>query len=176
MDQLYASIDLHSTNSYCGIIDKNRDWVKHKRLKNRFEDIDAFFKPYKNQISAIAIESTYNGYWLIDGLMEEGYIVKLGNPAKMGDYSSLKEQNDKTDTKWLGTLLNLGIFPESYIYPKEDRPVRDLLRKRMLFQSAKMKVLNSINNQFQTWQNTNICQKDLMELWMKFAEPANRHR
>jgi len=164
MGQLYASIDLHSTNSYCGIVDENDNWIKHKRLRNRLEDIEGFFNPYKKEITAVGIESTYNGYWLIDGLMEAGYVMKLGNPSKMGDYSSLKDQNDKTDTKWLAKMLRLGIFPESYIYPKKERPVRDLLRKRMLFMSAKMKILNSIDNQFQTWLNTKIGQKKLLEL------------
>jgi hypothetical protein len=28
-------------------------------------------------------------------------------------------------------LLILGILPQGYIYPKDDRPVRDLARKRM---------------------------------------------
>jgi hypothetical protein len=30
----------------------------------------------------------------------------------------------------LARLLRLGIWPESYIYPKEERPIRDRLRKR----------------------------------------------
>ncbi|MBF0252795.1 MAG: IS110 family transposase [Candidatus Omnitrophica bacterium] len=164
MGQLYGAIDLHSTNSYCGVTDENDNWIKHKRLRNRIEDIEEFFNPYKDNISSIGIESTYNGYWLIDGLMEKGYVMKLGNPSQMGNYSNLKDQNDKTDTKWLAKMLRLGIFPESYIYPKEERPVRDLLRKRMLFVSTKMKINNSIDNQFQTWLNTKISQKDLLEL------------
>ncbi len=30
-------------------------------------------------------------------------------------------------------MLRLNILPEGYIYPKEERPVRDLLRRRLLF-------------------------------------------
>ena len=39
-------------------------------------------------------------------------------------------KDDRHDAFWLAQLLILGILPEGYIYPKEDRPVRDLLRKR----------------------------------------------
>ena len=30
-------------------------------------------------------------------------------------------------------MLRLNILPEGYIYPKDTRPVRDLLRRRLLF-------------------------------------------
>jgi hypothetical protein len=29
-------------------------------------------------------------------------------------------------------MLRLGILPEGYIYPKAERPLRDMLRRRML--------------------------------------------
>ena len=38
--------------------------------------------------------------------------------------------DDRHDAFWLAHVLSLGILPEGYIYPKEDRRVRDLLRKR----------------------------------------------
>ena len=133
MSTLYGGIDLHSSNCYCGIINEKDEWVKRKRMKNKMEDVDNFFKKYKQDLAGIAMESTYNGYWLMDGLKESGYDVKLGTPSKMGDYDGLKNPNDKTDTRWLAKMLRLKIFPEGYIYPKEDRAVRDLLRRRTLF-------------------------------------------
>lgn len=164
MGILYGAIDLHSSNCYCGITDQKDEWVKHKRLKNRLKDVNEFFKTNKENLEGIVIESTYNGYWLIDGLMESGYKVKLASPSKMGEYEGLKNQNDKTDTRWLAKMLRLGILPESYIYPKEVRPIRDLLRKRMLFINARTKILNSIQNQFQTWLSAKIGKCCLVEL------------
>ena len=78
----------------------------------------------------IAVESTYNWYWLVDGLMEEGYKVHLANPSAIQQYTGLKHADDKHDAFWLAEMLRLGILPEGYIYPKEERPIRDLLRKR----------------------------------------------
>lgn len=164
MGILYGGIDLHSSNCYCGIIDETDQWVKHKRLKNRIEEVKDFFGDYKADIKGIVMESTYNGYWLMDGLMEAGYNVKLANPSKMGDYDGLKNPNDETDTRWLAKMLRLGILPESYIYPKEDRPMRDLLRKRTLFISARTKILNSMEHQFQTWLCAKIGKRHLVEL------------
>jgi transposase len=76
------------------------------------------------------VESTYNWYWLVDGLMEAGYRVHLANPAAMQQYNGLKYRDDHSDARWLAHLLRLGVLPEGYIYPKAERAVRDLLRKR----------------------------------------------
>jgi transposase len=76
------------------------------------------------------VESTYNWYWLVDGLMEAEYRVHLGNPAAMQQYNGLKYTDDHSDARWLAHLLRLGVLPEGYIYPKAERAVRDLLRKR----------------------------------------------
>jgi transposase len=40
--------------------------------------------------------------------------------------------DDETDAFFLAEMSRLGILPEGYIYPKEERPVRDLLRRRLL--------------------------------------------
>jgi transposase len=76
------------------------------------------------------VESTYNWYWLVDGLMEADYRVHLANPAAMQQYSGLKYTDDYSDARWLAHLLRLGVLPEGYIYPKAERAVRDVLRKR----------------------------------------------
>lgn len=164
MDTLYGAIDLHSSNCYCGIIDEADRWVAHMRLKNSIEEVKDFFGGYKKELKGIAMESTYNGYWLMDGLMEDGYSVRLANPSKMGDYDGLKNPNDKTDTRWLAKMLRLGILPEGYIYPKKDRPMRDLLRRRTLFVNTRTKILNSMEHQFQTWLCAKIEKRRLVEL------------
>jgi transposase len=77
------------------------------------------------------VESTYNWYWLVDALMAAGYQVHLANTAAIVQYSGLKYSDDDTDAAWLAKLLRLGLLPEGYIYPKAERAVRDLLRRRL---------------------------------------------
>ncbi len=62
--------------------------------------------------------------------MEEGYTVKLVNTAEVTVYDGLKYTGDEHDARHLAHLLRPGILPTGYIHPKEDRAVRDLLRKR----------------------------------------------
>lgn len=129
---LYAGVDLHSNNAFYGIIDDSHGRVFQKRLPNELPAVLGALAPFKEDLEAIAVESTYNWYWLVDGLMENGYNVKLANPSAIGQYDGLKDANDKTDAFFIALLLKLGILPEGYIYPKEGRPVRDLLRRRSL--------------------------------------------
>ena len=84
--------------------------------------------PYHAELQGLVVESTYNWYWLVDGLMEASYRVHLANPAAIQQYSGLKYTNDHSDARWLAHLLHLGVLPEGYIYPKTERAVRDLLR------------------------------------------------
>lgn len=130
--QLYCGIDLHSNNSVISIIDNQDKLIKEKRLDNNLSDIDQLLTPYRDDIQGIVIESTYNWYWLVDGLMEQGYPVHLANTLAIQQYNGIKYTNDASDARYLAHLLRLNILPTGYIYPKEARVVRDLLRRRLL--------------------------------------------
>jgi hypothetical protein len=94
------------------------------------------------------VESTYNWYWLVDALMEAGYAVHLANTAAMVQYSGLKYSDDDSDAAWLAKLLRLGLLPEGYIYPKAERAVRDLLRRRSRLVQQHTANLLAIQNLF----------------------------
>jgi transposase len=128
--KLYGGIDLHSNNSVVALIDEEERLVYRKRLPNDAAVVLAVLEPYREALEGLVVESTYNWYWLVDALQEAGYVVHLANPAAMVQYSGLKYTDDDTDARWLARLLRLGLVPEAYIYPKQERAVRDLLRKR----------------------------------------------
>ena len=130
--ELYAGLDLHSRNTYIGIMDKEFNRVFKKRVPNHLEHILQTLDPFRDQMKGFVVESTYNWYWLVDGLMDAGYSsAHLANPAAIKQYEGLKHGDDQHDAFFLAKLLILGILPQGYIYPKKDRPVRDLARKRM---------------------------------------------
>ncbi len=127
---LYTGFDLHSSNTYVGIIDEDGKRVWKKKLKNDPSLISTSLEPFKEDILGIVVESTYNWYWRVDLMMDEGYKMHLANPSRIQQYSGLKHGDDEDDAFWLAEMLRLKILPEGYIYPKEQRPLRDLLRKR----------------------------------------------
>ena len=128
---LYCGMDLHGDNVYCTVMDKEYRPVFEKRLPNDMKVILSAMAPYQERLASVAVESTYNWYWLVDGLQAKEYPVKLANPARMQENIGLKNANDKTDSRFIAKQLAMGTLPEGYIYPKDDRPVRDLLRRRM---------------------------------------------
>lgn len=129
--ELYAGIDLHSNNSVVLVLDENDRVVYQKRLPNSLERIiQALAGCGAAPIKGVAVESTFNWYWLVDGLQAAGYVVHLVNTAAVKQYDGLKRSGDFEDAQHLAHLLRLGILPTGYIYPRQERALRDLLRKR----------------------------------------------
>lgn len=128
----YVGLDLHSTNTYIGIIDDEGRRIYKGKYLNYTALILNELEPFQEKVEGVVVESTFNWYWLVDELMEAGYEVHLANPAAIKQYEGLKHTNDYHDAFHLANLLRLGMLKEGYIYPKEERAVRDLLRKRAM--------------------------------------------
>ena len=129
---LYAGIDLHSNNSMISVINDKDHLVWEQRLPNELALIQSKLAPYRSELHGLVVESTYNWYWLVDGLMDAGYPVHLANTTAIQQYNGLKYSNDASDARYLAHLLRLGILREGYIYPAPQRAVRDLYRRRLL--------------------------------------------
>jgi len=127
----YCGIDLHSNNCVVIISDEEDRIVFNKRLANDLGQIRAVLEAHREELAGVVIESTYNWYWLVDGLMDVGYRVHLAHPSAIKKYEGLKHRGDFADAAYLAQLLRLGLLAEGYIYPREQRGARDLARKRM---------------------------------------------
>ena len=154
--RLYCGIDLHSNNSYVVLLNESDKIVYQKRLPNELEFIISELKPYKEIIVGIVVESTYNWYWLGDGLISAGYRVHLANTNKIQQYNGLKYTDDKTDAIWLAKLLRLGILAEGYIYPKKQRGIRELLRKRMMLVQEQTRFLLATKGMITRFENITL--------------------
>jgi len=144
--KVYAAFDLHSRSSHLAVLDEQGEKLLNKKLSNDAENMILALEPYRQKLQAVAVESTFNWYWLVDALMESGYPVRLANPAAIQKYSGLKHSDDASDARWLAEMLRLDILPQGYIYPREHRPVRDLLRKRMHLAKLRTSMINSLSN------------------------------
>ena len=144
--KVFAGIDLHSNNVMAGIKDEKGRRLKYQKLPCDLDQIEGFLKPWKGRLESVAVESTYNWYWLVDGLRSRGYPVQLANPAGMTQYSGIKYADDKNDAFFLAELQRLNILPVGYIYDPELRPVRDLLRRRLNLVRQRTALLLSFKN------------------------------
>lgn len=134
------------------LIDKKDNRLIEEKLANDLSLTLKLLSPYKKRIKDIAIESTFNWYWLVDGLQERGYPVSLVNTTAVKQYDGLKYTDDRHDAFWLAHLSRLGILPTGFIYPVEHRSLRDLLRRRSQIVKVCSQQILSIQNQI--WRST----------------------
>lgn len=154
--KLYAGIDLHSTNCVIVVVNAAGDLVRRARLKNRLELIAAWLEPFRDSLVGVVVESTYNWYWLVDGLADRGFKMHLANTVAIQQYAGMKHRDDASDARWLADLLRLGLLPEGFIYPKKERAIRDLLRKRTQLVRQCTSNLLSIQNLYSRSTGTSI--------------------
>jgi transposase len=172
--RLYCGIDLHSNNSYVVVLDEQDRVVYQRRLRNELELILGELTPYAEQLVGTVVESTFNWYWLVDGLMEAGYRAHLANPNAMQRYDGLKFADDRSDARWLAHMLRIGVLPEGYIYPREQRALRDLLRKRGRMVQQRTANVLSLQNLVHRNTGRRLSGKALRE--MEFAEFDSQHQ
>lgn len=162
--RLYCGIDLHSTNSYLAVLNERLESVLDRRVPNRLEAVLGALEPFRAEVRAVAVESTFNWYWLVDGLMEEGYSVDLVNTSAVNRYEGLKYVDDRHDARWLARLLHLGILPTGHIYPKQERAVRDLLRRRAFLVRDRTAHLLSVKNLYSRNTGAQVAANELKRL------------
>ena len=113
----YSAIDLHSNNNVLVVTDETDRVLVEKRLPNELDRVLALLAPHKDELTGVVVESTYNWYWLVDGLMAAGYDVKLANTVAIKVYDGLKYSGDEADARHLAHLLRLGMLND----PRQSR-------------------------------------------------------
>ena len=103
---MYSGIDLHSNNSVVAIIDDADRIVAQKRLPNDITKIVGLLARWQDDLAGVVVESTYNWYWLVDGLQDAGLHVHLANTAAIKQYDGLKHSGDETDAQHLAHLAS----------------------------------------------------------------------
>ena len=179
MKDIMAGIDLHSNNLMLALVDLNGTRLFHKRLPCVWPRIEQALAPYQSRIKTVAVESTFNWYWLVDGLQERGYDTVLANPAGIQQYEGIKHTDDEHDAFWLAEMLRLNILPTGHIYDRTLRPVRDLLRRRLSLvrkRTALILTLKSLHHRMHgsAWPLAEIKRSTVDKVWRRFDQPADQ--
>lgn len=174
---LYAACDLHSNNTVLAVIDDTGEQRYRKRLPNDLPTIHAALLPFREELVGVAVESTYNAYWLLDGLHACGYPTQMINTLAVPQYAGLKHGDDDSDALHLADLMRLGLLPTSYIYPATQRPLRDLMRRRMLLVQQSVRLLQSVQGYWaratgQRLSANGFRQLTAKQLDLTFTEPT----
>src|SRR5712692_1662262 len=179
MKKVVAGMDLHSNNVVIGVMDLDGKRVATGKVACDLKEVVKFLAPYKSRLARVAVESTYNWYWLVDGLQARQYPVVLANPAGMAQYGGLKHADDTNDAFFLAELLRLQILPTGHIYDAQLRPVRDLLRRRVMLVHHRTALMLSFKSLYTRTTGQEMTLGRLKELEVKEAQklsenPANQ--
>lgn len=160
----YTGIDLHSNNCVITVIDGDDRVVCERRVPNKLDQVLELLAPYWEELRGIVVESTFNWYWLVDGLQEAGHEVTLANTAALVQYEGLKYSGDEHDARHLAHLLRLGLIRPGYIFPKELRAIRDLARKRLELVRCRTSQILAVENQVSRQTGGHISSREVKSL------------
>jgi transposase len=138
-----CGIDLHGKTMYLCVLDREGKKVLHRNIRNDTEYLARILEPYKSDL-VVSSECIFNWYWLSDFCEEQGFSFVLGHALYMKAIHGGKAKNDKIDSEKIARMLHGGMLPAAYVYPKEKRATRDLMRRRTYFARKKAELLGHI--------------------------------
>jgi transposase len=160
----YCGIDLHARCLYVCILDQEGNPLMHKNIKATPAALLKIISPYRDDL-VIGVECMFSWYWVADLCREQQITFILGHALYMKAIHGGKAKNDKIDSHKIAILMRGGMFPEAYVYPREMRGTRDLMRRRIHLMRKRSELLAHV-------QNTNS-QYNLAEIGKDLRQTAN---
>jgi transposase len=172
-----CGVDLHGRNLYLCVLDPDREIVLHRRIDCDEEKLLRALAPYREDL-VIGVECMFKWYWLADLCDEHDIPFVLGHALEMKAVHGRKSGNDKLDAERIARLLGSGMFPVGYVYPKEMRSTRDLMRRRSYLVNQRSSLITHIqvtNQQYNLPEMGKISRADRREgIEERFEDPAVR--
>jgi transposase len=163
--RFYAGGDLHARSLYLHILDDQGRTRFEQNLAANPERFLEAVAPFREGL-VVGVECMFAWYWLADLCADEHIPFVLGHALYMKAIHGGKSKNDRIDAGKIATLLRGGMFPQAYVYPRELRETRDLLRRRTFLVRQRAQFLTHI-------QNTNS-QYNLPPLTKRLSYARNR--
>jgi transposase len=141
----YCGIDLHARSMYICILDQAGKTLVHKKLSCDPDEFLKTLRPYRKDL-VVAVECLFCWYWMADLCAREGINFVLGHALDMKAIHGGKTKNDRIDSYKIASLLRGGNLPHAYVYPRDKRATRDLMRRRTFFVRKRAELLTHIQN------------------------------
>ena len=128
-----CGVDLHSRGMYMCLMDRAGKALVHTDIDGN--DFEVFLRkaaPYRHDLT-VTCECTFNWYWFADACEAAGLKFVLAHALYLHSIHGGKHKNDKEDAKELADILRTNRLPPAYVYPRQRRPIRAVLRRRMHF-------------------------------------------
>jgi hypothetical protein len=94
----------------------------------------------------VAVECLFCWYWVADLCQANGITFVLGHALYIKAIHGGKTKNGRIDSYKIASLLRGGTLSHAYVYPREMRPTRDLMRRRLFFARKRGELFAHIQN------------------------------
>ena len=138
--EFYCGVDLHTKRMYLCILDREGNKRLHRNMRAKPDDFLRSIKPFRDGL-VVGVECMFTWYWLADLCTDENVNFILGHALYMKAIHGGKKKDDKIDSEKIARLMRGGTFPLSYVYPREMRATRDLLRRRTFLMRRRSELL-----------------------------------
>ena len=141
--RFYCGVDLHTKKMYLCIFDHEGNKRLHRNVRAKPHDFLHAIQGFRDDL-VVGAECMFTWYWLADLCQDEQIQFVLGHALYMKAIHGGKKKNDKIDSEKIARLLRGGTFPLSYVYPREMRATRDLVRRRMFLVRRRSELLGHV--------------------------------
>jgi len=141
-----CGIDLHARQMYVCVMDRQGRKLVHCNVRNN--DFAFFLKliqPYRHSLT-VCCECMFGWYWLADACADAGLSFVLAHALYLKAIHGGKNKNDRIDSEKIAHLLRSNLIPPAYVYPAERRPLRALLRQRLVYVWRRAELLARISS------------------------------
>jgi transposase len=126
---VYVGLDFHKYFSFITVMDGQGEILKRAKVQNHPDMLLAFFGQLEDEVT-VAVEATWNWYWLQELFEDHRIPMKLVHPQRAKAIASARIKTDKIDSEILAHLLRTDLLPEAHISTRETRLLRERLRYR----------------------------------------------
>ena len=158
----YCGVDLHTKRMYLCILDHEGNKRLHRNVRAKPHDFLSAIEGFRDDL-VVGAECMFTWYWLADLCLEEKIKFILGHALYMKAIHGGKKKDDKLDSEKIARLMRGGTFPLSYVYPREMRATRDLVRRRMFLVRRRSELLAHVQLMNQQYNH------DPFEKMLKYA-------
>jgi len=141
-----CGIDLHARQMYVCVMDRQGRKLVHCNVRNNdFQYFLKLIQPYRHSLT-VCCECMFGWYWLADACAEAGLSFVLAHALYLRLIHGGKNKNDRIDSEKITHLLRSNLIPPAYVYPAELRPLRALLRQRLVYVWRRAELLARISS------------------------------
>ena len=138
--RFYCGVDLHARSMYLHTLDQPGVTVLDRNIAASPQAFLNAIAPFRDGL-VVGCECMFAWYWLADLCEDHDIPFVLGHALYMKAIHGGKAKNDRIDASKIAGLLRGGMFPMAYVYPRDKRETRDLLRRRCFFVNQRSQLI-----------------------------------